>query len=413
MNQSSAWVSLSALISIIFFSTVATTMVVTVLPAFFLELHLGPTKIGHIEGVAASTAFFSKFCAGLLSDCYQKRKSFILLGTGLSILSKGFFALATGFVSLLWIYLGDRIAKGLRSCPSDALIADVTKSKQVGFFYDLKYVFFLAGSIVGGCLTYLLLKNLHLSHFRVVFLLATLPACLAWVIAQKYLPEEEDPDTNERSSLSPPSRSFSSDASSSFSSPFWKQCFQFEKAFWQCLFVLFVLMFARFSTSFSGIKAIKLGLLVTELPRLVVLYDVSAAVASLFAVLLSLKTTQPQLFKIALIFHALAHTFFFVAQSKGLILAGAVFSGAHLGLSQGVIMTFVSHFTQKENRGTAFSLYYLMAGMGGLLSNILAGQMNEFFHSPSYAFLMGAIFCLISLALFHPLSKKFAYSAET
>lgn len=369
---------LAALIAVVFCSTLATTMGVTILPAFYLKLNLTSQQVGSIEGFAWSAAFLSKFFAGVFSDRLRQRKTLIVWGTRLSVLSKACFAFATGGVSLGLVQVGDRFAKGLRSSPADALIADLTLPKRTGFGFGIKYAVSLMGSVLGGVVVYGLLKLIG-ERYRLIFGLATFPAMLACWAATKGLKE----------------------ASVSEVSIVLTPCNVFSTAYKRLLLVLFLLMFGRFSLSFLGIKALNLNLPTTDLPRLFVLYDCCAAItAFLSGVLLCRITRKEGLFKIALLIHAAAHLTFFLAQTKAMIVCGVVLAGVHLGLAQSTILFLITQFAPREKRATALSVYYLVAGVGIFLSNKLAGILNGCFANPSAAFLSGGCFCLLAWGTF-------------
>lgn len=381
--------NLLALIAVVFFSTLASVMVVTVLPAFFTQkLHLTYEQIGYIEGVTAFTAFLSKFFSGIFSDKIHKRKDIIVWGTRLSILSKGCFALSTGFLSVFMVQTFDRLAKGMRSCPSDAMIADLSTQQQSGLYYGLKYTAFMMGSVLGGCFTYQLLKVVG-SNFKVIFCLAMIPACIAYFISTCCIYENPQPPPLRQSKI-----------------PFLKIILGFNSIYWKLLGVLFLLMFARFGTSFLGIHIIKLGMPTTDLPRFSILYDCCAVFASLISGFFSCHFSKERIFKISLIVHAGAHFLFFIASSKIFIVCGAILAGFHIGMAQGTIMSLISKFTSHDNHATAFALYYFIAGFGILLSNILAGELSYLFQSPSGAFLGGIIFCGLTFLAFQGFIKS-------
>jgi MFS family permease len=370
------------LISVVFFSTVATMMVSAVLPASYNVLHLKYEQIGYIEGWSAFIAFFSKFFSGIFSDKFKKRKLLVTWGTGLNIISKGTFALATGCASIFAVLVCDRLAKGLRSCPLDAMISDSAGRRKRP--YGLKHVAFFSGSIFGSYLTLKLLNNAHLG-IKSIFIMATVPAILAFLVASNKLKDENSQD--EEPKISPLYAIISID-------PY----------LWRLYGVLFLLMFARFSISFLGLRSITSGTQISCVPKIYMLYDFSAALAALIWSGVASKIQQSLLFKVALAFHIVAHCILMVSHQSWIIFSGVILSGLHAGMSQGSIMFMVSSHTKPHNRATAFSIYSLVAGVGLLLSNWLAGRLSSI-HS-SLAFLGGAIFCGMALIAFTLLEKS-------
>ncbi|MDR1207958.1 MAG: MFS transporter [Holosporales bacterium] len=370
------------LISVVLFSTVATMMITAILPAYFKSLHLTYEQVGRIEGWSAFIAFFSKFFAGICSDRIQKRKLLVLLGTGLNVLSKATFALATGFVSIFAVQVCDRFAKGMRSCPLDAMISDSAGKRTRP--YGLKHVAFFIGSILGSYITYKLLNNTQIG-IKSIFSIATIPAIFAFLIASNKLKDAESKE--EEPKVSPIFAIASID-----------------QRLWKLYGVLFLLMFARFSISFLGLRSISFGTQVASIPKIYILYDFSAAFAALIWSGLASKIRQGLLFKSALVFHIMAHCILMVSHHYWMLFSGIVLSGVHAGMSQGSIMFMISSHTERYNRATAFSIYSLVAGLGLLLSNRLAGKLSTI--DSSLAFLGGATFCAIALVVFILLEKK-------
>jgi MFS family permease len=400
------------LVLIVFFSTMATMMVTTVLPAFFENLGLTYTQIGYIEGSAASVAFLSKFLSGIYSDRFRKRKSLIVCGTTLSVITKCSFLLATGFCSLFIVQICDRFAKGLRSSPVDAMIADVSVDKDLNYcavetyqksttddkenqgfdnaqngrfqqphYYGLKYAFFMIGSILGGYITYKILKNVGL-NFKLIFCIAIIPAIISNILSFKFLDDTVSQQQPVRDTL---------------------MCTlaKVNPIFWKYLIVLLLLMFARFSLSFLGIKAIKIGLPVSKLPCLSMLYDVCAVFSSLLSVIISYKISKETLFKSSLVRHIFSHFAFLIASSTEAILIGTILSGLHIGMSQGAILSIISKFATETNKATVFSIYYFVSGIGIFMSNALAGCLSSVLDSSTGAFAGGLFFCCAALLTFH------------
>jgi MFS family permease len=385
----------SLLLLVVFFSTVATLMITTVLPAYFRELHLTYRQIGTIEGWAACAAFMSKFFSGILADRISDRRLLVMAGTGLNVISKACFALATSGASILTVQVADRLAKGMRSLPLDAMISDNAGRKKRS--YGLKHVAFFSGSIVGGYVTFQLL-NVATFKLRSIFGAATIPAIIAFLLASNI--------KRRQTSLKPiPLESVSTPAPSSLKLlrpiRFINMCptLNFDKFLWRLYAVLFVHMFGRFSISFLGLKAMSVGMQITDLPRIYMLYDGSAALAAFFWVL----SKQNILFKAALITHIAAHSVLFMAQGKWSIFAGVVLAGVHAGMSQGAIMYMISSHTEHGNRATAFAVYALVASVGLLLSNKFAGWLSSI--DLPFAFLGGAVFCTLTLFAFMQLQE--------
>lgn len=380
--------NLWGLIAIIFFSSVATMMVLSALPAFMLmTLKLTPSQIGCIEGAGIVTAYWSKFAAGLWSDHQRRRKGAVVLGTALSVLTKGCFAIATGYASLLCVMVGDRVAKGFRSCPVDAMIGDLTARQASRLYYSLKQAAMLLGNIVGSLITRALLLKLNVS-FQVVFACAVFPCFLAFFLAKQGLVEPEQ-------TPSPPQPR----------TPLWVVR-GFSKEYWGLLLVCFLLMFSRFGTSFAGQRAHALGMKPTDWPMMLILYDCFAVGTALCCGLWKKTGVSRRIFQGALICFMGAHTLFALAPSTAWLIPAVMLSGCHLGAAQGVLLSLVSRSVNQETRATAFAFYYLVAGLGGFLGNRLAGFLCTLRNSSDGAFFGGVFFSLLTLVVFTVLTKS-------
>ncbi|MDR0633223.1 MAG: MFS transporter [Holosporales bacterium] len=391
------------LICVVFFSTIASMMVSTTLPTFLVEdLNLTYQQIGTIEGWAVFSAFVSKFFSGYASDKIQKRKIFVVSGTALSILSKGCFALTTGTVSIFIVKIFDRIAKGLRSCPSDAMLAEATVEKNRSFFYGAKYMLFAGGAMCGGYFAHILLKLLG-NKFRLVFLLSLIPAIVAFFISKRLV---KDPQI-----IAAKTQGLETAADTFATPPNSLNSLNFSKFFWKFLLAAAFLMFARFSESFLIIKARRVGFAIESIPLIAALYNLCAFGSALFTSLISRRIRKETLLKGSIVVQAIAHIVTFFAQTEQCVTASGILFGLHIGMSQVTLLAMVSGLAQKNNIATAFSVYYIVVAFSLLLSNILAGKLNTFFDSPSVAFAGGATFSIFSFCLLNMLTKSKRHSA--
>lgn len=364
------------LIAITFLSTTSSMMVMTTLPVFLTEyLHLSYMQIGQIEGFAAVASFASKLGSGILLDRTKSRKRMLLLGTAASVLAKGLFLLATGFVSLFLCRILDRVAKGLRSCPSDAFIADLEKEERRSLYYGLKYTMLMAGGVLGGYCSYLLLKIIGI-RFHIIFACSMVPALLAYLLTLK-LEDKLPAPTPKKPQQKVGMQSFS-------------------LAYWHLLGIAFLLMFGRFSESFIMIKARSLGFAVENLPLLSAMYGTCAAISALSFGLYSIKKNKTVIFKTSLLLQVCALSIFLCAYNKPMVVLGGIFAGIHIGMAQGTLMAILTDYTTPQNRGTALSFYYGVAGIGLFFSNLLAGKLNDWSHSTSGAFCGGILACSLA-----------------
>ena len=157
-------------------------MIFSILPTFITEeLSLSSLYLGWIEGVAIALAFLSKIFSGILSDFLKKRKILIVFGTVLSLISKTFFIFANSGFFIFFARSFDRFAKGVRSAPMDALIADLSKKKEQGKSYGLRQSFYTLGAVLGGLFASLIMYFSE-CNYRLVFTLALIPVSCALLI---------------------------------------------------------------------------------------------------------------------------------------------------------------------------------------------------------------------------------------
>ena len=389
-----------SLIGIVFFSTTATVMITAVWTLFLVEdLHLSPSQIGWIEGGGVFIGLMSKVLSGVIADITRKRRGIIVAGTFFSVLSKTCFVLVTGFLSAFFIKIMDRMAKGLRSCPSDAILADSSQSRHHGWVYSAKYCLFSCGAICGGGITHFLLR-IFPHRYKLVFLIAIIPTLIAFVLAKFFVQDQQQPQSEGN-----PFRDKDDDSDDpiphlSSSKMSWiRKLTSLDRNFLKFLIIVFFLMFARFSESFLMMKAQDLEISPPDISKLIPYYDLFALGGMGLAATLLWKVPQTFVLTIAVIMQICAHGIAFFAVNDLYLMCSIAFFGLHLGMSQGTLLTVVTKFSHHHNRGLAFSFYYFVTGMGLLLSNLLAGKVHTLFNSSSFPFLFGALFAALSLGL--------------
>jgi predicted MFS family arabinose efflux permease len=239
-------------------------MVFVLLPMFLSEvLHASKTKIGLIEGVAVFISFVFKIFSGVFSDYIKKRKPLIGIGSFFTVVVKLMFATAT---TISWVFVArfiDRLSKGIRSAPTDALIADISRPKELGRSYGLRQSLYTLGAVFGSCLAAACMKFSD-NNYHTVFVLSTIPAALALLIL--FTVVKAPPIVNK----APQTR------------PTWhiRHVLVLPAAFWGILFITSLLMMARFSEAFMTLRARELGWSLAFLPMIVVIdHMVQAAVA--------------------------------------------------------------------------------------------------------------------------------------
>ena len=369
--------SLWAISWVSFFGGMASLMVVSLLSVFMREeLHLSYKELGAIEGVAIFTAFMAKVFSGILSDYIKARKSLILLGTFGSILIKPMFALAGG---AFWIFAArtlDRFSKGIRAAPTDALIADLSPEKGEGSSYGIRYTLYAFGFVCGGVLASIIM-HVSSNNYRLVFWLSLIPATLAFAILYFYVKE--------------PTKSIDKKASRSKEWK-WQDIRYLPIKFWHLMAITFILMNARFSESFLSLRAKEFGFSIAAIPLSMVFYNLIEALVAMPTGKFADRFNRTKILLAGISVLILANLVMIYAPVKDIIWIGMILAGLHLGMTQGLMGTLIAESTLPHLRGTAFALYYFVAGVALLSGNHIAGYLSDLTHGAVGAFWGGLFF---------------------
>lgn len=367
-----------------FFWSCSSLMVFSILPVYLSEeLHISHTKVGLIEGVAIGSSFAAKFFSGLLSDLQKKRKPLILLGTILSALTKPFFALCTGAPSMFFLRLLDRLSKGVRSAPTDALIGDLSESHLLASNYGLRQALYTLGAVAGAFLTMVLMLVSN-DNYHLVFWLSLVPAVLAIFVLHFFINPKAETH---------PRHAEKSDFGITLS-----DIKQFDAAFWWLLVCIFFVMMARFSEAFVTLKAKETGLSTAMVPVIYILMDLVHSLSALPAGQYADKISRSKIFSIGLMITVASQFIIGYGDSYLSIAVGVFLVGLQLGITQGVIRALIVAKTPATLRGTAFSLYFGVSALAIFLGNIIAGHLSENFGMHA-TFFGGAIFTAIALVI--------------
>ena len=349
----------------------------------FLTTVIGASTlaIGLIEGVAEATVSITKMFSGAISDRIGKRKLLVGIGYGLAAISKPVFPLAGTASEILAARFLDRIGKGIREAPRDALIADVTPSSIRGASYGLRQALDTTGAVAGPLLAVGLMA-LYADNFRAVFWWAIVPAWLAvlvLVFAVREPPLRSHPDERSR----PLRRA---------------ELGRMPRAYWMVVAIGAVFGFARFSEAFLILKAQAEGLALALLPLVLVWMNLVYAVVAAPAGFLSDKFGRKNLLLCGLAALAAADLLLAWLPGLGGTAAGVGLWGLYLGLSQGLLSALVADTAPEDLRGTAFGLFNLVGGLALLAANALAGWTWHAFGSAA-TFAVGAGFSLLAMLM--------------
>jgi len=364
------------------FMDVSSELIHSLLPVFMVT-SLGATAlmVGVVEGVAEATALIAKVFSGTISDWLGKRKGLTVLGYGLGALSKPLFALA---LTVHWVFIArfmDRIGKGIRGAPRDALIADLTPPEIRGAAYGLRQSLDTVGAFLGPLLAIALMLA-WAGDFRTVFWFAVIPAVLSVLILIFGVHEPGDGRVHPRPA-----------------SPVqWQALKEFGAAYWWVVVAGGVFTLARFSEAFLILRAQQLGLADTYAPLVLVIMNVVYAASAYPSGRLADRMSHEKLLAAGLAVLILSD--FVLAQAQGLaaVMAGVILWGLHMGMTQGLLAIMVAGAAPAHLRGTAFGFFNLVSGVAVLIASVLAGLLWDQLGA-AVTFYAGAAFSVLALAL--------------
>jgi MFS family permease len=362
---------------------VSSEMIHSLLPVFMtVVLGASAITVGIIEGVAEATALIVKVFSGVISDYVRKRKWLAVLGYAMGALTKPLFALATGTGWVLTARFVDRIGKGIRGAPRDALIADVTPPALRGAAFGLRQSLDTVGAFVGPLLA-MGLMLLWANDFRAVFWVAVVPGLLAVALLIVGVREPEPLVTNEKRAF-PISRAALG---------------QLPGAYWWVVIAGAALTLARFSEAFLVLRAQQGGLALALVPLVLVVMNIVYSVFAYPFGILADKMPHRSLLLIGIVPLIVADML--LAHSGDLlwVAAGLVFWGLHMAATQGLLSAMVADTAPPHLRGTAFGLFNLGSGVAMLIASVLAGLLWDSFGA-SATFYAGAAFAGVAMLLF-------------
>jgi len=350
----------------------------------FLSLTLGasPGIVGLIEGAAESLSSLLKLFAGYFSDRRGKRKGFVVLGYSLASFARPLLAFATSWPQVLAIRLTDRVGKGIRSAPRDAMIADTVAVEERGLAFGFHRAMDHTGAVVGPLIGYLLLKLFAADQnspvaddYAKVFLLASLPAIAAVVVVGFFVREPQAKSKMNNVVVSPPVR---------------LSLRGFDGNFKRFLLILALFTLSNSSDAFLLLRAQTVGVSVSSLLLLWALLHVSKVVSSLYGGDLSDRLGRRRLIVTGWILYAVVYAgFAFVTEEISVWILFLIY-GIYFGLAEGAEKALVADLVRPEQRGTAYGLYNLAFGITVLPASLLMGALWTW-RGPVTAFLVSAL----------------------
>ena len=363
-------------------------MVHSILPVFLVTtLGAGVLTVGLIEGFAVATAHIVKIFSGALSDYWGHRKRLILIGYGLAALTKPLFPVAGSVDTVFTARFLDRIGKGIRGAPRDALIADVAPANIRGACFGLRQAMDTVGAVLGPLLAILLLY-LYAGNIRAVLWFAVAPAALTVILIISGIHE---PKPDERQTVYRP--------------VFHPSVFgRFPKSYWRVVSIGALFSLARFSEAFLVLQSQQSGLSATFAPLVMVVMSLFYALSAYPAGMLSDVMKHHHVLSFGLILLIMADLVLASSVTPYGVLFGASLWGLHMGLTEGVLASLVAGATPMELKGWAFGVFNFVSGVSALVASILAGWLWQF-HGSAQTFYAGAGFAVLAIILI-ALGKK-------
>lgn len=359
---------------------ISSEMIHALLPLYMVSV-LGTSAfaVGVIEGIAEATASITKVFSGALSDWLGRRKFLAALGYGLAAVTKPVFPLASSLDWLIAARFIDRVGKGIRGAPRDALVADIAPPELRGASFGLRQSLDTVGAFIGPLLA-IGLMWLAADRFQAVFWIAVVPAILSVGVLLFVVKEPERPRELRRVRM-----------------PFHRdELSRLGRSYWWIVAVAAVFTLARFSEAFLILKAQSIGLPIALVPLALVLMSLAYSLSAYPAGILSDKVDRISILLIGLSLLICADlTLAFARNILGAGL-GVVLWGLHMGFTQGLFAKLIADTAPAELRGTAFGMFNLVTGLALLFASVIAGALWDL-AGPRGTFLTGALFAGLTL----------------
>jgi MFS family permease len=358
---------------------ISSEMIHSLLPLFMvMVLGTSTIAVGFVEGLAESLALVVKVFSGTLSDYWGKRKGLAVFGYALGAFTKPLFALASGLGLILTARLLDRVGKGVRGAPRDALVADIAPPHLRGAAFGLRQSLDTVGAILGPLLAVGLML-LWANDFRAVFWVAVVPGLMA--VGLLVFGIQEPAQRHALTSRSPIR---------------WETLSRLGSRYWWVVGFGTLFTLARFSEAFLVLRAQHGGVPIALVPLVMVAMNVIYAGSAYPFGKLSDQMRHTKLLSLGLLVLIAADVVLATNDHWGVVLVGVGLWGLHMGMTQGLLTTMVADTAPADLRGTAYGFFGLASGVAMLMASVLAGFLWDQLGA-SFTFYAGAVFCGIAV----------------
>ena len=390
--------NVTALGLVSFFTDFSTEMVLGVLPLFIIS-SLGASRaiLGTIEGSSELTSYAFRIVSGSLSDKIGRRKIFIIAGYGLSTITKPFFAASSNWVDAVVVRFGDRLGKGLRTAPRDALIADSVQESRAGRAFGLHRTIDQIGAILGPVATFALLQYIDI---RAIFVLSLIPGAIALLILVFFVKEV----ALKRSTTSTRTTMLSTNI---------HHVIKDNRPFVLLLIITAIFGIGAFNFSFILLRASDLGIADALIPLVYVTINIAHTVIGIPAGFLADKVGKEKVLIVGYSLFAISTALMVLISGNALYtyMLAAIF-GLYLGISETVQRAVVPRYVISELRGTAYGLYYVVLGISFFAANVVFGFLwdNYSLYIAVYYSMIVTIAAILGMLIF---IRRFSLSIDS
>jgi MFS family permease len=371
------------------FMDLSSELVHSLLPVFLVStLGASVMTVGLIEGVSEAATLVAKVFSGALSDFFRRRKGLILLGYGMGVLTKPLFPLAMSAETVFAARFLDRIGKGIRGAPRDALVADVAPPAIRGACFGLRQSMDTVGAFLGPLLA-ILMMFLLANDIRQVLWFAVLPAFVTVLLIVFGIEDPKNESSRNR-----------------FHWPIRRDALRrFSGEYWWIVAIGAIFALARFSEAFLILRAQQVGFSVAWVPLVMVVMSMIYSLSAYPAGILSDRMNRRSVLATGLLLLMLADLLLAWANSPVIVLLGVALWGLHMGLTQSIFAAMIADVTPPELKGTAFGLFNLASGLFMLLASAIAGGVWDR-HGAAMTFYAGAAFSVAAFVMLISLRSR-------
>ena len=379
-----------------FFTDFSTEMVMSVLPLYIVkDLDLSRTILGTIEGSGEFVNYIFRIPAGYISDKIGKRKILVIIGYAISTISKPFFIFVTTFLDTIIVRIADRIGKGIRTAPRDALIADSVDESNSGKAFGIHRTLDQIGAIIGPLFAFLILE-LFGGNIQYIFLLSIIPGIASLFILIYYVKDKFTIDDNK---VMAHKITFFSNLKNLF----------IENKIFVCLVIIIgIFSLGAFNYSFVLLKSTDLGVEQNFIPIIYSIINITHTVISIPAGILSDIIRKEKVLLIGFLLFVISALLIYFSEKNDItyIILIPLIYGLFVGTSETVQRALVSKYVSEQNRGTAFGFYGLIIGICLLIGNVTFGFLWDNYDI-SIALFYSLTLSLLAIIILFSLIKKF------